>query len=110
MTKMLTGEEYGCVNIHRTNAEKYTCKVLKAKNWLLKIISPEKHGRNFSVEIIQDTLTSFTRYLRWDYFSTYGDSYIKYFNLKTYEDEEITNINLHFDDKSLRINEVKIFS
>ncbi|XP_014777949.2 uncharacterized protein LOC106874665 [Octopus bimaculoides] len=31
MTKILTGEEYGCVNIHRTNAEKYTCKVLKGK-------------------------------------------------------------------------------
>eukprot|EP00106_Octopus_bimaculoides_P018636 XP_014786078.1 PREDICTED: uncharacterized protein LOC106880587 [Octopus bimaculoides] len=108
MTKMLTEEEYGCVDIHWTNSRKYTCKVQKGKNWLLKVISPEEHERIFSVEIIQDTLSSFIYHLTWKNFCTYGDSYIKYFNLKTYEDKQITSINLHFDNTSPRINEISL--
>ncbi|XP_036369687.1 uncharacterized protein LOC118768046 [Octopus sinensis] len=110
MTKVLTGEEYGCVNINRKNARKYSCEVLKSKNWLLKVISPEEHERTFSVEIIQGTLSSFTRHLKWRNFCTYGDSYIKYFNLKTYENLEITSINLHFKNESLKINEISMIS
>ncbi|XP_014786079.1 uncharacterized protein LOC106880589 [Octopus bimaculoides] len=108
MTKWLTGEEYGCVKLHNTNAWKYSCEVLKSKNWLLKVISPEEHERIFSIEIIQDTLSSFTRHLKWDSFGTYGNNYIKYFNLKTYENGDITNINLHFQNKTLKINEISL--
>ncbi|XP_029651412.2 uncharacterized protein LOC115224696 [Octopus sinensis] len=110
MTKMLTGEEYGCVDIHWTNSMKCSCKVKKGKKWLLKVISPEVHERTFSVELIQDTLSSFTNHLTWKNFGMYGDEFIKYFNLKTYEDKEITSINLHFKNESLKINEISMIS
>ncbi|XP_052828121.1 uncharacterized protein LOC106873081 isoform X2 [Octopus bimaculoides] len=108
MTRILTGEEYGCVNIHKTIPAKYSCKLQKSKNWLLKVISPEEEERKFFVEIIQDKLSSFSRNLTWKRFTFYGDGYIMYFNLKTYEDDEITSLKLHFFDKSLRISEISL--
>ncbi|CAI9741502.1 Hypothetical predicted protein [Octopus vulgaris] len=109
LTKILTDEEYGCININRSNAGETNCKVRKGKNWLLKVISPEEQERNFSVEIIQDT-SSFTEDLMWKYFSSYGYMYIQYFSLKSYGNGEITDINLHFHNKSLRINEISLIS
>ncbi|XP_014775780.1 uncharacterized protein LOC106873066 isoform X2 [Octopus bimaculoides] len=110
LTKILTEEEYGCVSIHKTIPAKYSCKLQKSKNWLLKVISPEEHERNFDVEIIQDTLSSFMRNLQWNYVFPYGNTYIKYFNLKTYEKNEIMKLKFHFLDKFLRINEISLIS
>ncbi|XP_052828175.1 uncharacterized protein LOC106873224 isoform X2 [Octopus bimaculoides] len=109
MTRMRAGEEYGCVNI-KTNSPEYSCKLLNSKNWLLKIISPEEHERNFTVEIIQDKLSSFSRDLSWNHLTIYGARYIRYFNLKTYEEGEITSLKLHFVGKSLKINEVNLIN
>ncbi|XP_036363817.1 uncharacterized protein LOC115217968 isoform X2 [Octopus sinensis] len=111
MTRIPTGEKYGCVNIHKTIPAKYSCKLQKSKNWLLKVISPEEHERNFDVEIIQDTLSSsFTRNLQWKYVFPYGNTYIKYFNLKSYEKNEIMKLKFHFLDQLLRINEISVIS
>ncbi|XP_029653976.2 uncharacterized protein LOC115227221, partial [Octopus sinensis] len=108
MTRLLTGEEYGCANIHKTNSPEYSCKLLHSKNWLLKVISPEEHKRNFTVEIIQDKLSSSSRKFIWNHFSVYGDSYIKHFNLKTYEEGEITSLKLHFFHQILKISEISL--
>ncbi|XP_029643494.1 uncharacterized protein LOC115217915 [Octopus sinensis] len=34
MTRILTGEEYGCVNVHKTNSNEYSCKFLNKKEEL----------------------------------------------------------------------------
>ncbi|XP_036363780.1 uncharacterized protein LOC115217897 [Octopus sinensis] len=108
MTGIRTGEEYGCVNITKTIPAKYSCKLWKSKNWLLKVISPEEQERKFVVEFIQDKLSSFSRNLTWNRSTFYGDSHIMYFNLKTYEDDEVTSLKLHFFDKSFRISEISL--
>ncbi|XP_014775987.1 uncharacterized protein LOC106873229 isoform X2 [Octopus bimaculoides] len=111
MTRMLTGEEYGCVNINKEKSLEYSCKVLKSKNWLLKVISSEKRTQKFAIEIVQDKLSSVSRNLTWSHFCQYGDIYIKHFNnLKTYEDDEITSLKVHFIGKSLKINEISLIN
>ncbi|XP_036363666.1 uncharacterized protein LOC115217841 [Octopus sinensis] len=110
MTRILTGEEYGCANIDKTNSPEYSCKLLNSKDWVLKVISPEEHERNFTVEINQDGLSSSSRKLFWKHLAIYGDYYVKYFNLKTYEDSEITSLRFNFFDKSLRISEISLIN
>ncbi|XP_029643656.1 uncharacterized protein LOC115218043 isoform X2 [Octopus sinensis] len=111
MTRILTGEEYGCFNINRTKSHlQYSCKVLKRKNWLLKVISSEKHKQKFVIEIFQGNLSSVSRNLTWNHFSEYGLNYIKHFSLKTYEVDEITSLKLSFFYKSLKINEISLIN
>eukprot|EP00106_Octopus_bimaculoides_P016476 XP_014783918.1 PREDICTED: uncharacterized protein LOC106879029 [Octopus bimaculoides] len=108
VTRVLTGEEYGCANLHKTIPAKYSCRLLQSKNWQLRIISPEEHEQTFFVEIIQDTLSFFSRGLIWRNLCKHGFDCVDNFNLKTYEDNEITGLKLHFLDKPLRINDISL--
>lgn len=97
-----------CVWEHTYNKRHIFSTYISGKSWLLKVISPEEHERNFIIEIIQDKLSSSSRKFIWNHFSVYGDSYIKHFHLKTYEEGEITSLKLHFFHEILKITEVKL--
>ncbi|XP_036361685.1 uncharacterized protein LOC118764774 isoform X2 [Octopus sinensis] len=106
MTRVLTGEKYGCANIHMTIPAKYSCRLLESTNWHLEIVSPEEHMQAFYVEIIQGTLSSFSRGLFWQNLCKHGYNCVDHFDLKTYEDDKITGLKLNFLDKPIRINAV----
>uniref|UniRef100_A0A0L8I326 Uncharacterized protein n=1 Tax=Octopus bimaculoides TaxID=37653 RepID=A0A0L8I326_OCTBM len=108
LTSILTGEEYGCTNLYKTVSAKYSCKLLQSKNWYLRISSPEEHEQTFAVEIIQDTLSSFSKGLIWRNHCEHKSNCVDNFHLKTYEDDKVTGLKLHFMDKPFKINEISL--
>ncbi|XP_036361597.1 uncharacterized protein LOC118764737 [Octopus sinensis] len=87
ITNALTGKVYGC------------------KIWQLIIMSSEELEQAFFVEIIQGTLSSFSKGLVWQNLCEHGYGCVDHFYLETYEDNEITGLKLHFLDKPIRIND-----
>ncbi|CAI9728742.1 Hypothetical predicted protein [Octopus vulgaris] len=108
ITNALTGKVYGCGNIFKPAASKYSCKLLGRKIWQLIILSSEELEQAFFVEIIQGTLSSFSKGLVWQNLCEHGYGCVDHFYLETYEDNEITGLKLHFLDKPIRINAIRL--